>query len=48
METCALLASLFELGEGLGYGCASNMAWWVDVRGRPLLDHRFETGQTLS
>jgi sugar lactone lactonase len=35
-----------ELGEGATYHRASDTAWWFDILGRTLFEHRFATGET--
>lgn len=34
------------LGEGPTYDRASNTAWWFDILGRTLFEHRFASGET--
>ncbi|MCB1381431.1 MAG: SMP-30/gluconolactonase/LRE family protein [Notoacmeibacter sp.] len=37
-----------ELGEGPHYDVASDTAWWFDIVGRHLLEHRFASGETVT
>lgn len=45
--TRRLPGDLCELGEGPHYDRASNTAWWFDIIGKTLVEHRFETGETV-
>lgn len=36
-----------ELGEGPAYDLETDTAWWFDIVGRALHEHRFVTGETL-
>lgn len=37
-----------ELGEGPHYDASANAAWWCDIVGRQLLEHRFGTAETVA
>lgn len=41
-----LAAPQCELGEGPHYERAADTAWWFDILGRRLLEHRFGSGET--
>ena len=36
-----------QLGEGSTYDAASDTAWWFDITGKTLFEHRFVTGETV-
>ncbi|MBA5776182.1 SMP-30/gluconolactonase/LRE family protein [Stappia sp. F7233] len=42
-----LPADRCELGEGPHYDRSSDSAWWFDIVGKALFEHRFATGQTF-
>ena len=44
--THKLPAPRCELGEGPHYDRGADTAWWFDIIGRKLLEHRFESGET--
>ena len=46
--THRLRADRCELGEGPDYDTRTNTAWWFDIVGRTLLEHRFATGETIA
>ncbi|MBK8458744.1 MAG: SMP-30/gluconolactonase/LRE family protein [Phyllobacteriaceae bacterium] len=37
-----------ELGEGPSYERATDTAWWLDIVGRKLIEHRFRAGVTIA
>ncbi len=37
-----------ELGEGPAYDPAADIAWWFDVVGKKLFEHRFSNGETMA
>jgi len=43
-----LPAPACELGEGPCYDRAADCAWWPDILGKTLIEHRFSTGETLT
>ncbi|KQT46330.1 gluconolaconase [Aureimonas sp. Leaf454] len=43
----ALDAPRCELGEGATYDPRTDTAWWFDILGRTLLEHRFADGTTI-
>lgn len=46
--TQKLSADRCELGEGPGYDPETDTAWWFDIVGRKLFEHRFATGRTVA
>lgn len=46
-ETRRLATDCCELGEGPGYDRATDTAWWFDIVGRTMFEHRFATGVTV-
>ncbi|MFT7038346.1 MAG: sugar lactone lactonase YvrE [Paracoccaceae bacterium] len=46
MTALPLCDARAELGEGPSYDPASDAAWWVDITGQTLLEHRFADGST--
>lgn len=45
-NTQKLPAECCELGEGPHYDRANDSAWWFDIVGKALFEHRFTTGET--
>ncbi|MFZ2102713.1 MAG: SMP-30/gluconolactonase/LRE family protein [Oricola sp.] len=45
--TNKLAAECCELGEGPHYDASGDTAWWFDIVGRKLFEHRFATGETV-
>lgn len=45
-EVATLPAPDCELGEGPCYDRATDTAWWPDILGKTLIEHRFVTGET--
>lgn len=52
METAysgtVLVDTRLTLGEGPTYDPATDTAWWFDILGKGLIEHRFATGQTIT
>jgi sugar lactone lactonase YvrE len=46
--TQKLPADRCELGEGPSYDAGSDTAWWFDIVGRKLYEHRFATARTIA
>ena len=46
MTATALDAPATELGEGPHYDAGTDTAWWLDINGRKLLEHRFADATT--
>lgn len=45
--TQKLPAGCCELGEGPHYDVGTDTAWWLDIVGRRLVEHRFASGTTI-
>lgn len=46
-ETRVLSSYPCELGEGPAYDAGSDTAWWFDILGKTLFEHRFGSGETM-
>lgn len=46
--TQKLSADQCQLGEGPSYDAGTDTAWWFDIVGRKLFEHRFAAGQTIA
>ncbi|MCM2440740.1 SMP-30/gluconolactonase/LRE family protein [Agrobacterium vitis] len=42
-----LVDTRLHLGEGPTYDVARDTAWWFDILGKGLIEHRFATGETI-
>jgi len=47
-QTTRISGECCELGEGPHYDCTADTAWWFDIVGRKLFEHRFPTGVTIA